>query len=60
MFKYIIEKSEVSEWMALLPLLIFFVFFIIITIIALTRKKAYIDKMAHLPLEDDDLNELTV
>ena len=60
MYKYIIEKAGESEWMALIPLLLFFIIFISITIIALTRKKEYLDKMSRLPLEDDELNELTV
>lgn len=60
MYKYIIEKAGESEWMALMPLLLFFLIFTIITIIALTRKKDYLDKMSQLPLDDDELNKLTI
>ncbi|MEL6866021.1 MAG: hypothetical protein AAFP19_16460 [Bacteroidota bacterium] len=51
MYKYIIAQAGDVDWMALGPLLLFFIFFTAITIMALSKKKEYVDKMSSLPLD---------
>ncbi len=55
MYKYILERAGDLDWMAILPLLIFTVVFAIITIRAITHKKEFIDRLANLPLDENDL-----
>ena len=54
MYKYILEKAGDLDWMAVVPLLIFTTIFVIITIQAFTHKKAFINKMASMPLDEND------
>ena len=54
MYKYILERAGDIDWMAIIPLLIFTIVFVIITIRAITAKKDYINKMANLPLDEND------
>jgi len=49
-----LESADI-EWMAILPLLLFVTFFVVIIVRALRSKQTFIDKMANLPLEDDDV-----
>ncbi len=53
MYKYLLEGNNIN-WMALFALITFFIVFIVSTIIILGRNKNYVDKMAHLPLEDSN------
>lgn len=52
MFKYILEGAGNINWMAIFALVTFFVLFIIGTVTVLRRDNSFIDKMAHLPLDD--------
>ena len=52
MYKYILEKAGDLDWMAILPLLIFTIIFGIVIIRAITHKRAFISKMASLPLDN--------
>lgn len=54
MYKYILERAGDIDWMAIVPLLIFTTVFVIISIQAITAKKDFIDKMANLPLDEND------
>lgn len=54
MYKYIIERAGDIDWMAIVPLLIFTTIFVIISIRAVTAKTDFIDKMANLPLDEND------
>lgn len=51
MYKYILESAGGINWMAIFALLTFFIMFLISTWVVFGRSKAYIDKMANLPLE---------
>lgn len=52
MFKYILETAGNIHWMAIAALLTFLAVFIVSTAVILKRDRAFIDRMAHLPLED--------
>ena len=54
MYKYILERAGDIDWMAIVPLLIFTTVFAIVVIRAVTAKKGFIDKMANLPLDEND------
>ena len=53
MYKYILQSVENVNWLAIGPLIIFFVFFTGVVIMALSKKKGWIEKMGHLPLEEE-------
>lgn len=53
MFKYLLEGNNIN-WMAIFALVTFFIVFLVSTIVVLGRNKAYVDKMANLPLEDSN------
>ncbi|MBK7873217.1 MAG: hypothetical protein IPJ74_22380 [Saprospiraceae bacterium] len=53
MYKYLLEGNNIN-WMAMFALVTFFVVFLVSIIVILGRNKAYVDKMAHLPLEDSN------
>jgi hypothetical protein len=52
MFKYILETAGNINWMAIAALLTFVTIFLVSTMVVLRRDTAFIDRMAHLPLED--------
>jgi hypothetical protein len=54
MYKYILERAGDLDWMAIVPLLIFTTIFAIVIIRAITAKKDFINKMASLPLDEND------
>ena len=54
MYKKILESTDI-EWMAILPLLLFVAFFVGIIIMVIKRKQSFIDKMANMPLEDNEV-----
>ena len=54
MYKYILERAGDIDWMAIVPLLIFTTVFAIVSIRAITAKKDFINKMANLPLDEND------
>ena len=53
MYKYLLESSGNINWMALFALITFVAIFIIGSVNILRRDTAFIDKMANLPLEDN-------
>lgn len=54
MYKYILESANDINWMAILPLIIFFCFFTITLIVTWKKNKGFIDRMKHLPLDNDN------
>ena len=54
MYKYILENAGDINWMAIFALLTFFFLFVISAYAILVRSKAYIEKMSHLPLDDNN------
>ena len=58
MFKYILERAGDIEWMAIVPLVLFVVFFVVIVWRALSQKKEFVDRMANMPLQDDNTLEI--
>ena len=54
MYKYILERAGDIDWMGIIPLLLFTTVFVIITIRAITAKKDFMNRMANLPLEEND------
>ncbi|MGA0283525.1 MAG: cytochrome C oxidase Cbb3 [Saprospiraceae bacterium] len=54
MYKYILESANDINWMAILPLIIFFSFFTITLIATWKKNKGFIDRMKHLPLDNDN------
>lgn len=58
MFKYILERAGDIEWMAIVPLVLFVVFFIVIVWKAMSHKKEFVDRMANMPLQDDNTLEI--
>lgn len=55
MAKYILEQAGDINWMAIFALLTFVFIFTTSVVAVFVRKKAYINHMANLPLEDDTL-----
>ena len=53
MYKYILESSGNINWMALFALITFFTVFLISTYLVLRKDKDYLEKMAALPLDED-------
>ncbi len=54
MYKYILQSVENINWLAVASLVIFFVIFIISALWAFLSKKEFVDRMANMPLEDDE------
>jgi len=54
MFKYILEKAGDINWMAIVPLVLFVFFFTIIVWRTIRQKKEFVDRMANMPLQEDD------
>ncbi|MBK9152197.1 MAG: hypothetical protein IPM26_14970 [Saprospiraceae bacterium] len=53
MYKYILESAGNINWMAIFALLTFFTIFLMSIWLVFRDSKEYIQKMEHLPLEDD-------
>ena len=53
MFKHILESAGNINWMAIFALITFFLLFVISAIAIFGKSKSYINKMSHLPLEDN-------
>ncbi|MEO0337689.1 MAG: CcoQ/FixQ family Cbb3-type cytochrome c oxidase assembly chaperone [Bacteroidota bacterium] len=53
MFKYILESAGNINWMAIASLLTFFTVFTVSAVLAFKQDKTFINKMANLPLEED-------
>ncbi len=58
MFKYILERAGDIEWMAVMPLVLFVIIFIFIVWRAMTHKQEFVDRMANMPLQEDDTLEI--
>lgn len=56
MYKYILEQAGDLDWMALFALVTFFLVFVISAVLVIGKSKSHIDRMAHLPLENDSVN----
>jgi len=54
MYKYILESVENLNWLAVVALVLFFSIFVVSTIWIMAKKKDFIDRMSHMPLEDDE------
>jgi len=54
MYKYILEGAGNINWMAIFALFTFFFIFITSIVMAFGSSKAFIDKMADMPLDDTD------
>lgn len=57
MAKYILESAQNINWMALFALFTFMFVFIVSCVMVLRRNDNHIQRMAHLPLDED--GELT-
>ena len=57
MYKYILSGAGDINWMAIFALLTFFFVFGVSVYVAIRRDKAFINRMAHLPLEDNELDQ---
>ncbi len=53
MAKYILENAGDIQWLALMPLVLFFLVFVGALIMTMLKNKTYIDRMSHLPFEED-------
>lgn len=53
MYKYILQSVDNVNWLAVTSLLIFFVIFVVSALWAFMSKKDFVDRMAHLPLDDE-------
>lgn len=59
--KYLINSGEAGiNWMAIGPLVFFFILLCAIIIVTILRKKELDDYDAHLPLEENELEEKRV
>lgn len=59
MFKFIKGNLENIDGVSIYPmisLMIFFLFFVVLLWWVFTAKKAHIDEVSHIPLEDDSMN----
>lgn len=54
MYKYILENAGDINWMAIFALVTFFLMFVISSLAIIGTKKSYIEKMANLPLENEN------
>ncbi|MBK8489748.1 MAG: hypothetical protein IPL49_02300 [Saprospirales bacterium] len=52
MFKHILAGADIN-WMAIFALVTFFALFAIALVAIFASDKKYIQRMAHLPLDDD-------
>lgn len=57
MYKYILSEAGNINWMALFALLTFMFVFITSVILILRKNNDFINKMAHLPLEEDGADD---
>ncbi len=55
MYKYILESAGNINWMALFALITFMTVFLIGAWVAFIKDKAEVDRIASIPLENDDL-----
>lgn len=56
MYKQILDQvGDQIDWMALLPLLLFFIVFSGVVFVVMTEKKAHVDYMANMPLQEDQI-----
>lgn len=53
MFKYILQSGGDINGIAIFALVTFFILFVIFAIAIFGRSQSYIDKMAHMPLDDN-------
>ena len=53
MFKYLLEGAGDINWMAIFALITFFFIFLVSTVVVFMKNPAYIEKMANMPLEDN-------
>jgi uncharacterized membrane protein (DUF485 family) len=53
MYKYILEGAGDINWMAIFALLTFFIVFVVAAVQILRSDKAFISKMANMPLNDE-------
>ncbi len=56
MYKYILEGAGNINWMAIFALLTFFFLFSISAIVIFTKRRAWVDHMSHLPLDEQPTN----
>ncbi len=54
MYKYILESAGNINWMAIFALLTFFFIFVISAYAVLVKSKDYSDRMARMPLDEED------
>ena len=57
MFKHILANAGDINWMAIFALLTFFSLFAVSAVAIFVKRKSFIDKMSHLPLEEDYSNQ---
>ncbi len=53
MFKFLLQGEDIN-WMAIFGLITFVLLFIIIVLAVFFKDSAFMNKMARLPLEDDE------
>jgi hypothetical protein len=53
MYKYILEGAGDINWMAIFALITFFIVFVMAAMLIIRSDKAFINKMAHMPLDDE-------
>ncbi len=53
MFKFLLQGEDIN-WMAVFGLITFVLLFIVIVLVAFFRDSAFMNKMARMPLEEDD------
>lgn len=54
----ILESISQIEWFPIAGLIIFFVFFVAIVVRVVRMKKEVVDSISHLPLEDDEYQQI--
>ena len=54
MYKYILEMAGNINWMAIFALLTFFTVFTIAIVLVLGKRRSFSDRMARMPLEEDN------
>ncbi len=53
MFKFLLQGEDIN-WMAIFGLITFVLLFVIIVFVAFFRDSAFMNKMARMPLEEED------
>ncbi len=53
MFKFLLQGEDIN-WMAVFGLITFVLLFIVIVLVAFFRDSAFMNKMARMPLENED------